>query len=348
MGTKAAGGMHGNGALFLGGLLTLLWAAAGVAVYLAPGRPAVGLLAWGLGGIAGAWLLYGLRLGRGRAAVPEAGAAARGAAIPALPAPLRHLRRAAHESGRLLDATAYLAAQRLFARAAADAGLLATLRAMSPEYGRDEFLLPVDEAGAPAFPPDGVLADFRRQLARRPAFGRWFQEAEYGGRPVLLAARWLCHLAGLRHRAVLLFLDHPTRADCTLMQVRGLSRPEAPGCFDLPVAGHVPGTATPEEALAAEMAEELGLRAEDVVDLRPVGAYASAAPDENAARCNAEYRQVYRARVAAGFMDRARFADGEVAALALFSLEELRALLAAQPERAAAGLAESAYLLDGE
>ena len=163
---------------------------------------------------------------------------------------------------------------------------------------------------------------------------------------MLLAARWLCHLAGIRHRAVLIFLDHPSRTDLVLMQMRSLDKLESPGAFDLPVAGHVPGLATPGAALAAEMAEELGLHPGDVADLRLVGAYDSARPDAGATRCNAEYRLVYRGRVGADVIDRVRFADGEVAALALFAVDQVRALVAAQPERAAPGLVESLYLLD--
>jgi 8-oxo-dGTP pyrophosphatase MutT (NUDIX family) len=154
-------------------------------------------------------------------------------------------------------------------------------------------------------------------------------------------------LAGLRHRAVLIVLDHPSRADLVLMQVRSPNKLESPGCFDLPVAGHVPGLSTPEAALSAEMAQELGLRPGDVADLRLIGAYDAPPPDAAAPRCNAEYRLVFGGRAAQGLAERVWFSDGEVAALAIFSRAELRALVATQPGRAAPGLAESLPLFDG-
>ena len=117
------------------------------------------------------------------------------------------------------------------------------------------------------------LVDFNETLEHYPGFGRWFRAAQVGGTPVLLVARWLCHLAGFRHRTVQLFLEHPTAEAYTLLQVRGLDKAEAPGSFDLPAAGHVAGVDTIEEALFAELEEELGLRAEDLDGLAAVGRY---------------------------------------------------------------------------
>ena len=328
-------------------VLALFWGAVGVAVYIVPGSSAAWLLAWGLLGLAGAWLSH-WRDTRRRAAAISTAAVAPDATAPAIPGLVRQLRRAAQECGHGLDATVYLAAWRLFEGCVADEDLLAAVRALVPDYGRDEFLLPVDGAGVTIDSPESVLSDYRRRLARRPGLAAWFREETLGEEAVLLPARWLCHLAGIRHRAVLIFLDQPGRNDLALMQVRSPNKLESPGCYDLPVAGHVPGLATPEAALAAEMAEELGLRPGDVVDLRLVGSYDAGLPDPAAVRCNAEYRLVYRGRVAAEFIQRVRFADGEVAALASFDMDALRALVATQPERVAPGLAESLYLLDSD
>lgn len=351
----APGGGKGGGALSLW-VWALLWAAAGVAVYLVfasrvSGRASLWLLAWGLAGLAGAWFLWARPQSGATSSQAPAPADAAGPdvdAAPVIPRAIRHLRRAALEGGRVLDATTYLATWQLFEGCAKEDDLLAAVRALVPDYGREEFLLPVDAAGAPVYPPEGVLLDYRRRLARRPGLAGWLREETLDERPVLLAARWLCHLAGLRHRAVLIVLDHPSRADLVLMQVRSPNKLESPGCFDLPVAGHVPGLSTPEAALSAEMAQELGLRSEDVSDVRLLSAYDAPPGDPAAPRCNAEYRLVYRGRAAQGLAERVWFSDGEVAALAIFSRAELRALVATQPERVAPGLAESLPLFAGD
>ena len=228
-----------------------------------------------------------------------------------------------------------------------DAACLNALRAAAPEYGRDEFFLPVDGCGEPIYPDAGTLAEARELLACYPEAARWWRLAD-GPPPALLVARWLCHLTGIRHRTVQLFIDHPTLPGLTLVQVRSLNKIEAPGSFDMPVAGHVTGTESVEAALAHELEEELGLALEDLQDLHSIDAYEGISPPiEGRVWHNREWRVVYRSRLAAGALGRIRFADGEVAALAIFAVDELRALVEAHPERVASGLAGSLYLYTG-
>jgi isopentenyldiphosphate isomerase len=239
-----------------------------------------------------------------------------------------------------------------FLACSSDPVRLAAVRELAPEYGRDEFFLPVDASGETLYPDAGTLAEARDLLARYPEAERWWRVAE-GSPSVLLFARWLCHLTGIRHRTVQLFIDHPTLPGLTLVQVRSLDKIEAPGAFDMPVAGHVSGTESVEAALAHELAEELGLDREDLLELRHAGSYEALAPplrgretDSRPWR-NLEWRIVYRARLRPGALERIRFADGEVAALAVFAVDELRALVTAMPERVASGLTGSLHLYVG-
>ena len=222
-----------------------------------------------------------------------------------------------------------------------DPRLVQALEELAPEFGKSEFLLCVDDAGASVAPGKSVRTDLHDTLAHHPGFGRWFRVSQVDGAPVLLVARWLCHLAGFRHRTVQLFLEHPTADAYTLMQVRGLDKAEAPGCFDLPAAGHVAGVDTIEEALFGELEEELGLRPEDLNGLVAVGRYVYNDSLAGTAFRNVEYRAVYSARLKPGALGKARFVDGEVAALALFSVSEIETLIERFPERVASGLVGS-------
>lgn len=247
-----------------------------------------------------------------------------------------------------LDRATYRQARRLFERCKADAAAMAAVRGAAPEYGRREYLLNVDgEGGAVRTAPE-ILADFA--AASEPEFGLWFQAAALPGQgePVLLVARWLCHLTGLRHRTVHLFLDHPTLADHTLVQVRSVDKDEAPGCFDLPVAGHVDGVASVEETLDKELEEEVGLTLDLLSGLRCLGAHEQIRlPDPPAFR-NVEHHTVYRARLTVEGWLRASAADHEVAAIAAFTVPDLVEMMRRFPDRVASGLRGSFSLYDGD
>jgi isopentenyldiphosphate isomerase len=257
-------------------------------------------------------------------------------------APLSALLGTLERADYVLDQATYLKVRALFLACADTPALLQMIQRIAPEYGKPEFLLCVDAKGQAVTLDTNTLQDFSTLATEKPNFELWFQSSQDGteGRPVLLVARWLCHLAGFRHRVVHLFLDHPTVPGYTLVQVRGAVKAEAPGKFDLPVAGHVIGVEKVKAALAQEMREELGLTRADVVDLRLLDEYEYADPVD-APLHNREWRSVFSARLQAKALPRIRFADGEVAAIATFSLDELRTLAEAFPERLASGLAYS-------
>jgi isopentenyldiphosphate isomerase len=187
-----------------------------------------------------------------------------------------------------------------------------------------------------------LLADYRETLTRHAGFTAWLrEETAPEGEEVLLVTRWLCHLAGYRHRTVQLYIMHPERPDYVFVQVRGLTRPEAPGNFDSPVAGHVPGLADPAAIILAELAEEIGLSPEDVRDLRLTTTYNYLTPDRTELFYNNEYRAVFTCRLAPEAWPRLRFPDAEVAAICIFAVGELAALIERYPERVASGLRAS-------
>ena len=220
--------------------------------------------------------------------------------------------------------------------------LLEAVQNLTPEYGRSEFLRSVDASGMPVPGTPWTLDHYRTVVVSHPEFKLWFRETTIAdGKPALLAARWLCHLIGLRHPTAELFIDHPTLPDHTLVQVRGLDKFEAPGCFDLPSAGHVVGTETAFDTVLKEMKEELNLDQGDILELAQIGSYPYSDQVSDGRLCNAEYRTVYRGRLADGAWQKLQFSDGEVAAIAFFSLPALRELLTKSPDRVASGLAQS-------
>jgi isopentenyldiphosphate isomerase len=254
---------------------------------------------------------------------------------------VRSLRSQVTQADYLLTPAAYAEVIHLFDACASDPAFLSALRTRSPEWNRREFLLNVDAQGRPAVPTDELLADLRRAIDGHPDLANWFQEGQVSGRPVLLVARWLCHLAGLRHRTVQLFLDHPTAAGYTLLQVRGFDKAEAPGCFDMPCAGHVTGLETVEEALFKELEEELGLHRSDISLPQALGSYVYCGPEGDPGLYNVEYCAVYRSHLLPGALPRIRFVDREVAALSIFAVPEVQRLIGSSPQCVASGLAGS-------
>jgi len=220
---------------------------------------------------------------------------------------------------------------------------------LTPEYGKDEYLLVVDRYGQPEGRSAEIVAAWRACYFANRQFGMWFREATLEERPVLLAARWLCHLAGLRHQTVEIFIDPPEaappkvdtpQAAHTLVQVRGMDKVDAPGAFDIPCAGHVSGLDGIEQSLEKELGEELNLRLGDLDDLRELARYISPAR-QGCYLLDEEYRYLYRAMLKPGAVGQIRFSDGEVGALALFNMVELRRYCQRFPERAASGLSDA-------
>jgi isopentenyldiphosphate isomerase len=217
------------------------------------------------------------------------------------------------------------------------------------EYAKEEYLLIVGAEGQACGGEAALHARFNQVVNAYSDMGSWFQvgalreSTETPGEPVLLVARWLCHLVGLRHRTVEIFLDLPgVEEGHTLVQVRGMDKIEAPGAFDIPCAGHASDTETAEEALRKELGEELNLTPEDLDDLHLITRYLSPARSVlGSILLNEEYRFLYRARIQPAAVPHIRFRDGEVAGLALFNFAELCELAQRYPERIASGLGDA-------
>jgi 8-oxo-dGTP pyrophosphatase MutT (NUDIX family) len=253
---------------------------------------------------------------------------------------LRALIEAVREAGHVLDGQALGRALCLYEGCRADPRHLQAVQHLAPEYGVQEFLLPVDADGRPSLASQQMLAQVRDVLGARPGPELWFGEAPMadGGGTVLLVVRWFCHLIGVRHRTVHLFIDHPCLPDHTLVQVRGPQKAEAPGCFDLPVAGHVEGLASASETVYRELAEELSLTAGVLRGVRELGSYELGPLPDTSGFLNVEHCDVYRARLTPrGWLD-ASVSSPEVAALAAFHLPDLERMMARFPDRFASGL----------
>jgi isopentenyldiphosphate isomerase len=258
---------------------------------------------------------------------------------------LQGLRAATAQADCVLNDESYARALAMFRSCLADSGEMSALQ-RAADYQKREFLLCVDCDGAPVRATPDMLASYGQIAAEQPSLRLWLEPASAAdGSPVLLTARWLCHLAGFRHRTVHLLIDHPTRADYTLLQVRGLSKPNYPACFDVPAAGHVIGLDSVRNTVIKELQEELGLAEEDIVDLRPLGSSSHIETPRGAGYWDVEHIAVFAGRLAAGGLDKIAFADGEAAGLCIFAISELQTLAARYPEQIASGLTTSLPLL---
>jgi isopentenyldiphosphate isomerase len=262
-----------------------------------------------------------------------------------LPYQWQALRHAAAASGFVLDQPLYRQIKHLFLTEYAQQNG-SSLAAISREFNMDEFLLVVDSAGHMCIADQAVLDDFADTARSFPAFYRWFRvdrviEGTQCGQQVLLAARWLCHIAALRHITVEIFLDPPAYRGFTLVQVRGMDKVESPGAFDLPCAGHISGVDGVAASLAKELDEELGLGLDDLDAVREIGRFDTPSGSASHEPQNHEFRILFHARLKTESVGRIRFRDGEVAGLAVISLPELRLLLERYPQRVASGLHEA-------
>jgi len=143
------------------------------------------------------------------------------------------------------------------------------------------------------------------------------------------APRWLCHLLALRHKAVhvLLVWDSPKLGCVLVCQVRSWDKIDYPGFVDISVGGHVVGDGDSRQAAFLEMHEEIGVASEDLVggDLTFVGAYDCTHESDKRPFYDAEWRDVYIARV--NSLEAIRFTDGEVVGIYLCPQSEARNLL---------------------
>ncbi len=238
-----------------------------------------------------------------------------------------------------LSGNVYHALSAWFAACQEEPSGLREIQAASREYRKVEFFLNVNPKGEAAVLEDALLQDFEQMRAHYPTYSHWFQRAEFpDGRPTLLIARWLCHLVGLRHQAVHLFIDHPRLLDHTLIQMRSLNKAESPGRFDLPAAGHVTGLETVEAALQKELREELDVDVHALLDLTRLGSYLHTARME---AYNVEYRVVFYSRLSAEDWLRLSAGADEVAAIVSLPAAKLHEFIARRPEQVASGLVGS-------
>ena len=210
------------------------------------------------------------------------------------------------------------------------------LKNKTPEYTKNEYLLNVDQKGTVIQPSSTII----KNIQNHPILQHWF----YLSNNTLSIARWLVHLCGFRHRCIHLFLDAQEHIRATYVQIRSLKKYNEPGGFDMPVAGHVSGHASFREGLYAEASEELGLNLDtDVTHLRQIHTNNIAiTPVKTLPNYfDVEHTAIYQATLTNQAYHRIRFIDGEVAALALFQIHELAALIQKFPQRVGGGLRDS-------
>lgn len=174
-----------------------------------------------------------------------------------------------------------------------------------------------------------TLAEWRVRLERPPVHGEeWLDVVGPHGEPYGWSApRWFCHLLGLRHRVIYVYLTTPQ--GLLALQMRAHTKPEWPSLFDTTVAGHVKAGLGWEEGVMAEIEEELGLSAEHrarwLVEerLKPIGGYERYSVDESSPPYrNRQVNRVFAGALTAWGLAHIRFADGEVGGLYLCRPEE--------------------------
>ena len=266
--------------------------------------------------------------------------------------PISELRIAVERENHVLSPKSYEAVKRFFLTTTCSSCWGKDLKELSREYGIQEYLRTVDNQGRLVPTKTEIIADFRRTIRDYPDFKLWLKEGscseqKHSAKTILFPARWLCHLAGFRHLSVHLFLVPVGDDKYILVQVRGTEKAESPGCFDLPVAGHVGPEQTEQEALLREAKEELGLEESDLINLTELGVYEYTEPNSVSWRRNIEVRRVFQASLNAKKLLEIRATQDEVAAVALFWTSAMESLIALFPERVASGLRSSMPIFKG-
>lgn len=162
-----------------------------------------------------------------------------------------------------------------------------------------------------------------RPRLRRPASPREerFDVVDLGGEPLGWSApRWLCHLTGLRHRAVHVLLTTPQ--GLWALQVRSHRKPHWPGHLDVSASGHLKQGQGWLEGAASELEEELGLVG---VELAPLGeAYERHDPPSLPQWMhNWQVNRSFVGVLTGEALGRVRFVDGEADGLLLCAASEV-------------------------
>ena len=163
-----------------------------------------------------------------------------------------------------------------------------------------------------------------------------------GGSRSVIAPRWLCHLLGLRHRAVHILIrwESPGLGSTAILQVRSWDKIEYPGHLDLSATGH--SQLHDQSGLSAayrELKEELGLSRVDLDKngLHHVAAYENTDSIPGRLFLNVEWRDLYEGLLNTNALTSLRFNDREVIALFLCPIVHAHHLL----QQSAIPLAES-------
>lgn len=262
-----------------------------------------------------------------------------------IPKTILNLRNVVQNADHIINKKVYEEIKHFFFICLCDPATLNELQSLNSEYGRHEYFRCVNSDGKTLDVNKDIIEDFRKTKEIYPWFELWFKEdtitVNSTNKSTLLVGRWLCHLVGLRHTSVHLFIDHPDKNKYTLIQVRSLKKYESPGKFDLPVAGHVIGNETILGTLYSELKQELNLTPDDIVDLSEIRGYEYTEPLDNSNIRNIEFRVVYRSQLKSESLIKMNFLDQEVAAISVFSLSELQSLIKNYPNTVASGLRES-------
>jgi isopentenyldiphosphate isomerase len=145
---------------------------------------------------------------------------------------------------------------------------------------------------------------------------------DHGGHPLsdaCVAPRWVCHLLGLRHRAVhvLLLWQSPGLGPTCVFQIRSWLKKDFPGYVDISVGGHCTGSMPLLDTALVEMHEELGISQGDLIHpgLRYVDSYESLKVHGPTCFYDREWREVYVAHLQS--LDAIQFNDHEVIGVVL-------------------------------
>ena len=145
-----------------------------------------------------------------------------------------------------------------------------------------------------------------------------------GNKNGMYAPRWLCHLVGLRHRAVEVGLC--TASGLVVLQIRSSTKSDWAGLPDMAVSGHLVGDAEFDAAAMQEVEEEIGLSKSRASEwfregklTRLGNPYLSLDIEANREipYFNREVRQIFTGTLTAAGLDAISFNDGEVGGLML-------------------------------
>lgn len=135
------------------------------------------------------------------------------------------------------------------------------------------------------------------------------------------APRWLCHIIGLRHRAVhvLLCWQSPKLGNVFVLQVRSWIKTDSPGHLDISVGGHVVGTGNDISEVTAyrEMEEEMGIVKSDLYNESLPFKHGYEFEEERIHDqfYNREWRDIYMGEIKKTHIEKITFNDNEVVGL---------------------------------